>query len=454
MIEKTKERTQERKERTQERERGHETKPCIAETDSPRAFAAPAMAAIPAAPRGQTVSRRKTDLRRRTMPGCPKRKGRNRMKTNGQFGKRLAFLLAFFLLLTGLCSAAAADPLGEAYLQFGAGVDWDTTPSRAGELEGVTGDEQINAHTVGDFVQYSFIHRRDDGSKEYVFYVFNQEKLVIYGANTTFYVETGDLDLSAAFDAERGRLTGQYGEPAISDKQRLIALYNVIDERGITEEEIESFAGWDLGGGTELYLFNILNDSTIYLYANPYRLLGDGAPAPAAETSEAPGQQSGPDEDVDWGTSISRMREIEGVTQDNEPEMYSVGDFTQYGFRREADEGALPAYIYYIFKLERLVMYGCSFDSYMLPDGTDLEEIYGAQLARLSEKYGEPSIDDKQRFIRLMDVLDEGSLHEGDIEQIAGWDLGNGTELYLLNALGDSIIYIYADSEELLKTGE
>lgn len=378
------------------------------------------------------------------------------MKTNRPFIKRMAFLLAFLLLLAWLCSAAAEDLSGEAYLQFGAGVDWDTTPRRAGELEGVTDDEQLNAYAVGDYVQYSFEHQREDGSKEYVFYVFDQEKLVIYGANTTFYIATGDLNLSAAFNAVRGRLTGQYGEPTIGDKQRLIALYNVIDKQGIMEEEIESFAGWDLGGGTELYLFNIVDDSTIYLYANPPRLLGDSVTATAiattVETPEPPARQ--PEPDIDWETSISQMREIEGVAEDDKPDTYSVGDFTQYGFQHEADEGVLPRYIYYIFKLERLVMYGCSFDSYMLPDGTDLEEIYGAQLERLKGKYGEPSIVGKQRLIRLMDVLDEGSLHEDDIEQIAGWELGDGTELYLLNALGDSIIYIYADSGELLGTGE
>lgn len=155
---------------------------------------------------------------------------------------------------------------------------------------------------------------------------------------------------------------------------------------------------------------------------------------------------------ITWNTTAALMRDAEGLAGDAEMDTYSVGDFTQYGASHPAEGDSLASFVYYVFKLDQLVMYGNSFDSYAQSGDTDMQAVFAAQLARLSEIYGEPAIDDKQRFIGLMDMLEEGSVSDQDIEQFAGWDLGGGTELYLLNVFGDSVLYVFANTTRL--TGE
>ncbi len=153
---------------------------------------------------------------------------------------------------------------------------------------------------------------------------------------------------------------------------------------------------------------------------------------------------------ITWKTTIPLMKNAEGLAEDSEMDTYSVGDFTQYGTSRPAEGDNPESFVYYIFKLDQLVMFGNSFDSYALPEDTDMTAVFGSQLARLSERYGEPTIDDRQRFVGLMDMLEEGAVSDEDIEQFAGWDLGNGTELYLMNVFGDSVLYVFANTARLL----
>jgi hypothetical protein len=88
-------------------------------------------------------------------------------------------------------------------------------------------------------------------------------------------------------------------------------------------------------------------------------------------------------------------------------------------------------------------MYGHSVDASSMPEGTDMGAIFDSMLASMSEPFGEPTIEDAQRFISQMNSMEEGSIAEGDIKQFVGWDLGGGTEVYLMNLLDESILYMY-----------
>jgi hypothetical protein len=152
------------------------------------------------------------------------------------------------------------------------------------------------------------------------------------------------------------------------------------------------------------------------------------------------------DSGVTWDMTVGAMMEAEGITDTAELDTYAYtfGDFVQYGFTHEADESNPEVYILYVFKLGQLVMYGHSVDASSMPEGTDMGAIFDSMLATMSEPFGEPMIEDAQRFISQMNLMEEGSIAEGDIKQFAGWDLGGGTEVYLMNLLDESILYMYA----------
>ena len=77
------------------------------------------------------------------------------------------------------------------------------------------------------------------------------------------------------------------------------------------------------------------------------------------------------------------------------------------------------------------MMYGISYASFFLPEDADLAHIFNLQESIFYVKYGAPTIDDPQRFVRLMDVMEEGAVTAKDLHRFMGWELANGTELFL-----------------------
>jgi len=190
------------------------------------------------------------------------------------YGK-LTLCLAVCLLLTLLCAAAVAqEAYAQPYLQFGDTITWDTTKDQMFVVENVTDKENLNTYEVGDYFQYGFNHQTADGLAEGVYYIFKMDQLALFGCT----ISTSDIpegtEIASVLDSQLLMLTEKYGEPTTSDKQQMIALFNSLGSTGLTEEDVKSFAGWDLGDGAALYLVNIQDQSITYLYAQSTLILG------------------------------------------------------------------------------------------------------------------------------------------------------------------------------------
>ena len=64
---------------------------------------------------------------------------------------------------------------------------------------------------------------------------------------------------------------------------------------------------------------------------------------------------------------------------------------------------------------------------------------FDSQRGELNERYGEPESDDGERLLARLYEAGYDDLWAADIDQIAGWDLGNGQEIILIRAGGDCI---------------
>jgi hypothetical protein len=162
-------------------------------------------------------------------------------------------------------------------------------------------------------------------------------------------------------------------------------------------------------------------------------------PAAVLAESAAPVSDSG----VSWDLTIEQMMKAEGVTDLDSADIYSVGDFTQYGFSHDADGENPATYVYYIFKNDLLVMLGHSADTSDLGEDADVTTVFDSMLSTMSETFGDPTIDDPQRFVDQLNALKAGTAEAGDVELFAGWDLGSGTELYLMGTPDGSVLYVY-----------
>lgn len=185
--------------------------------------------------------------------------------------KHLYRIAVLFLALALFTACAAAE---ESCQQFGLSVDWETTIEQMRNTEGVTDDEEPDTYSSGGFTQYGFTHQKEDETKEFCFYIFKLNQLVMYGVNFTMYRLPEGVDSRSLYDAQLAKLTGKYGDPTTGDKQRFIELYSALGEDGMEEEELDALAGWELEDGTELLLICSENEYVIFLVANRTRVLG------------------------------------------------------------------------------------------------------------------------------------------------------------------------------------
>jgi hypothetical protein len=182
--------------------------------------------------------------------------------------------LAVCLLLTLLCAAAVAqDVYAEPYLQFGDTITWDTTKDQMFVLENITDKENLDTYEVGDYLQYAFDHQTADGLTDVVYYIFKIDHLAMLGCTISASDLPEGTEITSVLDSQLLKLTEKYGEPTTGDKQQLIALFNALDSSGLTEDDIMSLAGWDLGDGAALYLVNFQDQSITYLYARSTLIL-------------------------------------------------------------------------------------------------------------------------------------------------------------------------------------
>ena len=197
------------------------------------------------------------------------------MKRKFAFQGTFALGLSLLLLLSGLC-AAAEEQDQEPYQRFGQSVNWDTTMVDMREIQGVGEDEELDEYSVGEYAQYGFAQTNEDGVEAYGFYIFRADQLAMYGVNMAVGDQAGETGAAGLYEAYLAKLTEKYGDPTTEDKRRLTEVYAALGDGTMDEEEIRAFAGWDLGGGTELYLVNAYGQSVIYLYTYRDAILETG----------------------------------------------------------------------------------------------------------------------------------------------------------------------------------
>lgn len=165
------------------------------------------------------------------------------------------------VLLMGFSSATA-----ETMFSIRNGITWNTTIEQLMVIEGIKeGDPDVYLLNDGRTTNLAFT----DESTGYVFGYQNGELVIVA---CYFLTETMNT-----FSAQLAFMQTMYGEATEFDKGMANELYNAIlpDEVYITEEDIDSIAGWLFSDGTYVYVLDLHGDSVL-IYFNTNALLGIG----------------------------------------------------------------------------------------------------------------------------------------------------------------------------------
>ncbi len=183
-------------------------------------------------------------------------------------------LLVLALALALFAAPAAAQ---EAAAELEGGITWDTTVEQMLAAEGATANDNLNTYGVGDFLQYGFDHNTGDVDAGFLYYIFKNDSLVMYGKNVVLSYLPEGTEMNAFIDGLVAQFTQRYGEPVYTDAQLFADALNTMEEGAVKPEDVDTFTGWDAGGGTDLYLVTHGGDSLIYVYVNKPLLSAQGA---------------------------------------------------------------------------------------------------------------------------------------------------------------------------------
>ena len=191
--------------------------------------------------------------------------------------KRISALRALTALVLALLCVLAASPALCAKLPRG--VSWDTTEEDMRTLEGIPEGEPREGTETGEFLHYSFLHFADTPHVTFMTYVFKAGRLALYQESIYAAMQTGSVSMTQLYLERLNELMESYGGPTLQDTQPAIDALAAITETPIPAEDIIVFSGWNLDGGTKLYLLYVKSDGNKCLctsYVNEALLLGDG----------------------------------------------------------------------------------------------------------------------------------------------------------------------------------
>ena len=240
-------------------------------------------------------------------------------------------------------------------------------------------------------------------------------------------------DAQNGYAAYYGKLQAVHGEPSAVSQAQLADLVSQIGADTQWAENVSRAAAWDLGFGQTLFLIDTGGESMLFAYV------------PAAGTAQA---NAGLPDGVSWNLTEDGMKTLEGVSDDAQLNAYSFDGGVQYSFTRQNEYGS-TAYTQYIFKQDRLVMFGSNTNEYCYPEDTDMQAVFDAWHASLNETYGEPSTLDPQGFLSQYNTLDGCGLDAENVTDFAGWQLKDDTDLYLVNLYGSNILSLYTNPQRL-----
>ena len=139
---------------------------------------------------------------------------------------------------------------------------------------------------------------------------------------------------------------------------------------------------------------------------------------------------------ITWDTTFDQMLEIEGVAE-TELRTVEKNGFVKHSLQKSLDDGA-KEYIVYLFKEDQLAQY------HKYPNLNDKSaDLFAEYLTQYKEKQGDPTLDDKERFVALFNTTSGNIVNADYFVEYAGWDLGNGIELYLVMTSDGYTAYLY-----------
>lgn len=159
---------------------------------------------------------------------------------------------------------------------------------------------------------------------------------------------------------------------------------------------------------------------------------------------------------VSWDTAVEDMLTIEGIPGGETREGTVNGEFLHHSFLHFADTPHVT-FMTYVFKSGELALYTESIYAAMQEANVVMTALYRERLSELMELYGGPTLQDKQPAIDAFAAAAETPLSEESIIVFTGWNLGDGTILYLMyvESEGSKCLYTaYVNEPRLLGTGE
>lgn len=178
-----------------------------------------------------------------------------------------ALALALALLLIPAAPAVAQD-LADA-------TPWELTRQGMLALEGVADGDDLFVVESGAYAQYGFL-RFGGAHNQVAVYIFNADRLVMYGYNAGASMQAGTVDFAGVYQTALAQLTERLGEPTTADTLLLVAESNAIMEGSMNEEDILAGVGWDMGDGVMLYHMHLKNareESVVTMLVNEALLL-------------------------------------------------------------------------------------------------------------------------------------------------------------------------------------
>lgn len=336
--------------------------------------------------------------------------------------------LCFYVPASG---AAAKSTAGLPY-----GVTWDLAADGMKEIASAANGEEPEAIPLGEYTGYTFQNpSKADGALPYALYVFKAEQLAVFGETANARDLPEGRELSDVYNDELASMTARHGVPTTGDSRQFLSLYHAFSGCDMAQSDIDRYAGWDLGDGSQLSLFSSYGDRNLgLLYYKTDRLQAAAAEEDGAQTVAA---QSG------------------GERSDYEQ---YIRDHLRYDYMRQENNWS---YIFFVINRESgFIKTDQSEDPVEnMQDRISARMEFDEQYGKLKDQYGEPSNYDKERFLSMFQnaeydaydevfdlIVPEGfDLQEQDIEQFTGWDLENGKEIVLLRANGNCLLFVFTD---------
>lgn len=171
--------------------------------------------------------------------------------------------------------------------------------------------------------------------------------------------------------------------------------------------------------------------------------------APVMAQEMTPGLVGG----VTWDTTPEEILQAEGITgmEDLLAAAYTE-EGTQISLSHFAEGEEPTRQFFYAYQKGKLMAYGCAIVSFYQAEGADMAAYYDMYLRRFAQAYGDPAEQDRERIDTLLSVLYGEDLSA--LTAYAGWDLGDDTILFHINADGMNIMYMYISESRMLSPAE